>query len=242
MKKILTILTALLISIGINAQNDKKYGPVAGNYGVGIAASPVLEYVGNFFGKTTFNSAPTFNLPRYSLAGKYFIKDNNAIRAGIGFSSHNVTSYFGIDDKNKKMESGLGLILGIGLEKRFGLERIQAYYGPSVGLSFVNNVDKYIYADGASTGDILKDNDTGVSFTLGLGGFAGIEYFLTKNIALGTEIGLGLNIESKGKEVKEYQGSPDVEDGSKFTSLIFGFQAVPAQLASTGKLFFMFYF
>ncbi|MDL2251369.1 hypothetical protein LJC12_00795 [Odoribacter sp. OttesenSCG-928-J03] len=58
--------------------------PQAGDYAIGIDATPFFEYFGNFFhnggGK---NFAPTFSGKDYTLYGKYFLTDNRAIRAKL---------------------------------------------------------------------------------------------------------------------------------------------------------------
>lgn len=241
MKKILLVFLFAGLFISVNAQESKQYGPVAGNYAVGISANPFLEYVGNFFGKASSNIAPTANISRYNVSGKYFFNDKSAVRAGIGFGGTYKKSFMGVDDEDVKIERGLGISLALGLEKRIGNGRIQAFYGPSVGISYLGGTDKFKYSDVPLDGTKLKETD-GREFGLGIGGFGGIECFITQNIAFGTELGFGLLIESKGKSKTEYQGADDVFSGDKHTKLSLSFYDVPAQLSPKGKIFFLFYF
>jgi len=97
---LLLILTALTFTL--QAQEVKEYGPSSGSFAVGIAANPAFEYLGNFFGKTVNNSAPTANLANgYHLFGKYFSSPKTAFRAGISFGYDTETTFFGIEDENK---------------------------------------------------------------------------------------------------------------------------------------------
>jgi hypothetical protein len=243
MKKILNFVAlVLLISLSALAQDSKEYGPKAGNFGVGIAANPFFDYIGNFFGKTVNNSAPTANLANgYSLFGKYFIADKSAVRAGIDIGYTMETSYFGNDDEDKFNNSDFAAGLALGFEKRIGSGRIQAFYGPSLGLGFSSSNDAYVYKDGATKGNLIK-KEYGSTVSFALGGFAGVECFLTQNIAIGTELGLGLNFSTIGKGKNIYQGSDDVETGAKASAFKFGFNNTPAQLAPRGTIYFSIYF
>lgn len=236
----LVILTAL--SFTLQAQEVKEYGPSSGSFAVGIAANPAFEYLGNFFGKTVNNNAPTANLANgYHLFGKYFSSPKTAVRAGISFGYDTETTLFGIEDENKLNETGLYAGLALGLEKRHGQSRVQAFYGPSVGVGFSSASDTYKYAEDPATGDILKQT-YGSSLSFALGAFAGVEYFLLSNIALGTEIGMGLNFSSNGKGSIEREGLDIQETGNKSSSLDFGFSNTPAQMAPRGTIYLSVYF
>ncbi|MCF8363626.1 MAG: hypothetical protein K9G70_13495 [Prolixibacteraceae bacterium] len=241
MKKILLVFLFAGLFMSVNAQKSKQYGPVAGNYAVGISANPFLEYLGNFFGKASLNTAPTANISSYNVSGKYFFNDNSAFRAGLSFGGLYNKSFFGNEDQNIKIDRGLGINLALGIEKRIGNGRIQAFYGPSVGINYLGNTDKYKYEEEPATGAKLKETD-GKEFGLGIGGFGGIECFISQNIAIGTELGFGLFIESKGKSKTEYQDADDVVSGNKHTKVELNFYDVPAQLSPKGKIFFLFYF
>lgn len=243
MKKIISI-GFILISLSISAQDEGtiEYGPVAGNFAVGIAANPAFEYLGNFFGKTNRNNAPTANLSNnYHLFVKYFTSDYTAIRAGVQFNYDTETSFFGIDDKDRLNETEMGVGIALGLESRIGQNRIQAFYGPSVGLGYFSAKDVYKY-DGTPAGGALLEEKYGSDLSLALGAFAGVEYFICKNIAIGTEIGMGVNFSTSGKGENMYQGGTRVETGSKSQSMSIGFNDTSAQLAPRGVIYFSIYF
>jgi hypothetical protein len=243
MKKILSfVVVVFVLGLSVNAQDAKEYGPKAGNFGIGIAANPAFEYIGNFFGKTVNNSAPTADISNgYSLFGKYYTSDNSAIRAGISFGYDAETAFSGDEDQDKAKFSESYFALALGLEKRIGSDRVQAFYGPSFGVGIASESEKYTYGDGATTGDLLKLK-YGSTLSVAIGGFAGVEYFLTKNVALGTEIGLGLNFSSTGKGTEVYEGMDDEEFGSKSRETSFGFNNSAAQMAPRGTIFLSIYF
>ena len=45
----------------LTSKKGEPFLPEAGDYMIGIDANPFLNYLGNFFGKTVANTAPTFN-------------------------------------------------------------------------------------------------------------------------------------------------------------------------------------
>ena len=58
----------------LTSKKGEPFLPEAGDYMIGIDATPFLNYVGNFFGKTAANAAPTFNFMNGNkmILGKYF--------------------------------------------------------------------------------------------------------------------------------------------------------------------------
>lgn len=242
MKRII-VFGIFLVSLNLNGQVETtEYGPRAGNFGVGIAANPFFQYIGNFFGKTHINTAPSANLAsNYHLFGKYFTSDNSALRVGLHFNYRVESNFFGPDDQNRLNESGFLIGLALGFENRFGSERIQGFFGPSVGAGYSAARDRYSYDEGPIQGAILE-RSYGTDLSLALGGFAGVEYFVWSNFAIGTELGLGLNISSSGKGRIEYQGLDDVETGTKSRKFSIGFNDTPAQLAPRGTIYLSLYF
>jgi hypothetical protein len=242
MKKNVIILIVLSFAmLSAKAQNESEYGPQKGNFAIAVSANPLLEYFGNFFGKSDKNSAPTANLANgYNLAGKYYLSNKNALRIGLNLA-YNSESYFsGSDDENKTTEYASNIGMALGYELRAGSGRIQGYYGPSLGFGIINSGVNYNW-DEVEDGDLLNEMD-GTNFNIALGAFGGVEYFLTKNIALGTELGLGLILSSTGKGLRVYEGEDDVETGDKESSFSFGFNNTPAQLSPRGTIYVSFYF
>lgn len=257
MKKIITTL-AFAVSVAVFAQDgltSKKGEPIlpeAGDWAVGIDATPFLDYLGNFFGKTNNNSAPTwdFQTLNSSIVGKYFKEANTAYRAGIrvGFGSNTVRNLVRDrsvavtsstifpnqypEKENSWKQSYRNIAISVGIEKRKGKTRLQGYYGGEVGLGLSGGKDKFTYGnslaptanpavnvdptDDAFTGSgniassvsIFQNGfgsaraleiKQGSTFSFGLRGFIGAEFFVLPKISLGGEFGWGLIFSSTGK-------------------------------------------
>ncbi len=154
MKKSISLLALAFSVTGAFAQDltSKKgepFLPEAGEWSVGIDATPFLNYFGNFFGKTGPNVAPTWN--NYSLnqtiTGKKMKDANTAYRATIRIGLNNqknknavaefvaptaITSALAETAEQKfdvRRASTRNIVLGVGLEKRRGKTRLQGIYG-----------------------------------------------------------------------------------------------------------------
>jgi len=131
-------------------KNGVRILPERGDFAIGVDASPILDYLGNFMSTSLFgNGAPQFD--NMNIFGRYFIADDRAIRANlfVGISSatdkrvirddhaisqnplnQNATA---IDVRNTS-RSQFGLALGY--EFRRGKSRLQGYYGGDFGFHF----------------------------------------------------------------------------------------------------------
>jgi hypothetical protein len=152
MKKIIGVSLALVFSAASIAQsNDQvqnKNGvdimPVSGEWGVGMNALPILNYLGNSFN----GNAGNFNLngdkfTNYwganTIYGKYMISDDNAIRAQlrIGHFSNTYDNWVYDDTKNSPDSVVLDTYkttssfynIGAGYEFRRGKTRLKGIYG-----------------------------------------------------------------------------------------------------------------
>ena len=175
MKKLLLLSAVVLGMTGAYAQDltSKKGEPIlpeAGDIGLGIDATPFLEYAGNFFGKTTTNAAPTFNYLTsiQTITFRYFKDAKTVYRGGlrIGFGgpttrqqvanrsltapSPSANGYPNptpalVENKWKSSTTTVGLTGGI--EFRRGKTRLQGYYGGEVGIYFSSSRDKFEYGN-----------------------------------------------------------------------------------------------
>jgi hypothetical protein len=170
MKKSIT-LVALAFGVtsafaqDLTSKKGEPFLPEAGDYAVSVDATPFLNYVGNFFGKTGPNNAPTWNFlnGNNTITGKYFKDATTAYRVGVrlGFGSttdkrnvaalptSTVIAYPTADAvvENKHHQGKTNVGISVGIEKRKGKTRLQGFYGADAGIYFGSTTDKYTYGN-----------------------------------------------------------------------------------------------
>jgi len=174
MKKTFT-LVALALGLSssfaqeLKSKKEEVILPEAGDWCIGIDANPFLNYVGNMFGKTTSNVAPSwsFHNTNQIITGKYFQDAGMAYRASlrIGMNSATVREMdasrmktalsatangFPASDvlvENTWKHSSNAIGLSGGIEKRKGKTRLQGYYGGELGFFLSTSKDKYTYGN-----------------------------------------------------------------------------------------------
>ena len=234
MKKSILALAVVLGATSSFAQDltskkGENYLPEAGDWAIGIDASPMLNYVGNLFGKTADNNYGNgiwaFTNPNMVITGKYFVEDGLAYRAGIniGFMTRtdraltqDLTPTATADDMvedMRKMSSNMILLTG-GMEWRKGSTRLQGFYGAELGLGFGGgSKTTYEYGNAydvpngitslTNAVDGLNADVTEIvdkgGVMIGLRGFIGAEYFILPKLALGGEFGWGLGFQTFGE-------------------------------------------
>jgi hypothetical protein len=140
--------------------------PEAEDMAVSVDATPFLNYMGNFFGKTANNTAPTFNFltSNQTITVKKFKDAQTAYRASvrIGLQSNtekaqvvDATQTFSTvsfpalvamkEDKFKSSQTNVGL--AVGMEMRRGKTRLQGYYGAEAGIALSSSSEKYTYGN-----------------------------------------------------------------------------------------------
>lgn len=153
----------------LTSRKGENYLPEAGDWAIGIDAVPMLNYIGNFFGKAGDNMHAgtiwTPSNPSMVFTGKYFVEDDMAFRGGIrlGFGSNSETTMVGdrgatppatnpwpsalptVENKMKNGYTNVGLTFGI--EKRKGTTRLQGFYGAELGFLIASTSEKYTYGN-----------------------------------------------------------------------------------------------
>lgn len=260
MKRSITIIALALVATGAFAQDltSKKGEPMlpeAGDWALGIDASPFLNYAGNFFGKSASNGSPTVNFlsTNNAITGKYFTDASTAYRASlrIGFGSNTSrdmvadrsasltpANYPTVDPMKENVwkHSSTNIGLSGGMEMRKGKTRLQGYYGGELGFFISTSKDKFTYGNALSTsttnpvdvtnadafsgaGNInsslpatgvnglarATERKNGTTFSFGVRGFIGVEYFILPKISLGGEFGWGLGLSTTGKSTTTYE-------------------------------------
>jgi len=161
-----------------------------------------------------------------AIYGKYFTDENTAFRGSLRLMTQSGTSNIQTDTNtavgtepeyitDTYKQSGSAIVLGFGIEKRRGHNRLQGFYGaealitlggtqPSATNEYELALDSANLADGyvnngrtlSSKGNITTGN--GTSFGLGLRGFIGAEYFFAPKISIAAEYGWGLSLRNTG--------------------------------------------
>jgi hypothetical protein len=236
MKKIF-LITSLFCAgiIGAFAQEEKerlsisevsqahKYLPVKGDFGISIDAAPFFEFIGNMFNGTDRQGAPSFGND-FGIKAIYFLEDNRSVRAALHLSIGNDIFKGTVQDDHAFIQPGFNGQTVIDVEKRSftdvalfvgysyhrGYGRLQAFYGPEVGIGCVRKKTSYTYANSIteanqdpSTFDFgenllydgrLLEQKYGNELGFYLGGFIGVEYFIAPKLSIGGEVRLGLDM------------------------------------------------
>ena len=165
-KSFLTV--ALILGSATTFAQEKQYLPEAGDWAIGVDATPLLNYFGNFIGGDGLNTAPTWGFPTWNqtISGKYFVTKDMAYRASIrlGFGSQKGSQMVGqdgaaaptypnlpatVEDSYKVGGSSIGLAGG--LEMRKGSGRLIGFYGAELGLNFASSNASYTYGNAMTT-------------------------------------------------------------------------------------------
>lgn len=257
MRKILISSILLAAAMLLHAQGEsevlttKKGVPIkpsAGDFAIGIDATPFFEYAGNLFSSNN-RFSPSFGFTAQapgSIFGKYKVSETTTYRAAllIGFSneadkSTNVTNPDQID---KTTTSALTIGLTGGIEKHreiFG--RMSGYYGAQAGIGKEPYYDasQGYYGRLSFKDENNSDNDYketgGNTYCVSAGGFAGLEFFIAPRMALTGEFGYYLEVFTQGKRT----GKPAT--GPEFT-IDAGSMGLDLMPAASGNLVLLFYF
>jgi len=266
--------------------------PREGDFALAIEANPFL----NYFGKFLSNAGASFDpINETVIYGKYFIRDDRAVRARLGVVMSNNTFKRDIVDDiwdrgkpgnydpysgepkfvtDVMKESTFGVELWLGYELRRGYRRLQGYYGGEVGVGFLNEKRKYDWGNAYSSnitnptrtnwwsysnapsgytdqdgisGYLLTDK-LGSTFSVGLGGFVGVEYFFAPKISLGCELSLSVSLGMTGARDVEFEtwnsaGNRVVtRTEQRFSGSQSGGVLLNTAANSGGKIFLIFHF
>lgn len=233
-RKIITVSVFALGIVAAQAQTKEiesepakkaDFLPTAGQFAIGVDATPIFNYVGNIF-NNTFNNSLDVSSP--AIYGKYYLSDESALRAVLKISStnHNDLSYVRDDAAwfqnpllNKEVtdrnhSSNQQYFVSVAYQKFIGKSRLRGFYGAQVlcgydyskstytygnPMSEANPTPSSIFSYSSNNSRLLQSINTN-SFRVGLGGIAGFEYYVLPRICIGGEISLNL-IYSKGSQL-----------------------------------------
>jgi hypothetical protein len=247
------LFVAALVGLGsfANAQttqvtNEAGYvvTPEAGDWAIGFNANPLFNYVGNAFNGSTGNSMSTaFMNTNNAIYAKMFKDENTAYRASLRLmygsgsavqlqDTNTVTSSPSYIE-NKVTQSGAAVVLGAGIEKRRGHNKLQGYYGGEALITLGGTTPnmKYEYGLTMDTVNINAGNvgtsrtlssKAGSTFGIGVRGFIGAEYFFAPKISIAAEYGWGLSWSTTG--------------GGETVTEVYGLETATATAATTHEV------
>ena len=290
MKKVI-FLFSLCLCVGFSAMAqdvDEEYNaayankrgvyllPQAGDFALGVDATPLLEFVGNIF-TSAKNNAPNFNGVDQTIYGKYFLKDNRALRARLTFNLLNTTDKGVVPDDeaiaddpdsdatlvDKMKTSNTDVELGIGYEFRRGNGRVQGFCGFEAAFGF-NSGDKirydyanpmtdlntapsmYNFENNSIVTNATRTTETkqGNMLSVGLGVFAGVEYFFAPQMSIGGELGLGFRFRTIGQSqsTSEKWDTPNDELFTETVKDTWSAHSMEVFSRTSGRIFLMFHF
>lgn len=211
---VILMLTAAVLTHGQDTLLTSKKGipilPEQGELAIGIDAVPFL----NMFNDK--GSSPGFNfvndIPAISL--KYMMSNQTALRMRlmVGFESEtDENNMLNTSSQDKSLLVGLGM----GYEWRRGSSRVQGFYG------LQGNV---MYYKTKSSDEAVPDDYEYTSFSFGLEGFLGVEYFIAPKLSLSGQFAWGPSIsDTSRKDTGASSTSFDVGANNANGALILAF-------------------
>lgn len=202
MKKVL-LVGAIALFGAVSAQEFKPTtGDVTAELGI---TGGILDTDVQLAGKGAF------------LKARYFTSENLAYRFSVNLGSNSNTE--DIDEYSnpgtttemhttgKDKKSNTGISLGFGLEKHFtGTDRLSPYIGGDLLIGYFSQKDtsettsinsglNTVAETNSSKGEVKGPN----TFSFGVRGVLGADYYFTKHVFLGVEAGIGVGFSSEGK-------------------------------------------
>lgn len=191
--------------------------PQQGDLATGIDLAGAVKFIGNSFADSKPEGRAITPFGGNAFFAKYFLTDNIALRARLGVNVGNYTERaFSIDDvayavdpttdrkvtDTEKYRYG-GFDLGVGIEFRRSLRRVQGWVGAEAFIGTVGERYAFEYGNAITStnphpstslggfygkGRLLEEKSR--SIRGGLSVLTGVDYFLSRNVSLGLEFGL----------------------------------------------------
>ncbi|MDB4534369.1 outer membrane beta-barrel protein [Vicingaceae bacterium] len=251
MRKIAITFSILIASIfTVNAQSD-TLKPVKGDWGFTLNISGIINNIAIENNKDS--------LGQYNLRARHYLKNNLALRLGFGvsylkqntFSEDSVTVVSSGSRALQVKDSAVSRFdfkVSVGIEKHLGTtKRLDPYVGGDLTIIRIGATKTDANLDltdvtGTYNEQTILQQDGGVGF--GLGGVAGFNYFISRNLSLGVEFGYGF-VYSKGGG--DYSGSTvttpiNGAQESDFISGKAGASQTTIGATSTGGIMLSFFF
>ncbi|MDR0711728.1 MAG: hypothetical protein LBF67_05240 [Prevotellaceae bacterium] len=227
MKKIILSLSMCLsIAAAAAQEQNSSYLPEAGDFALGVDASPFFRYMGNFLSSAGNNNTPGFTLLQdQGVYGKYFLSDDRAIRIKLLLDIYSTSNKQSVLDNealsttpdattiDTRKIGVTDVSLSVGYELRRGRGRVQGFWGGELALGLGRTSTTYEYGNpmtvatpnpftgfGLASSPRTLESKGGLSFIGGVCGFVGVEYFIANQVSLGGEFSLGLGATIRGQD------------------------------------------
>jgi hypothetical protein len=213
MKKVafITVAFVLLAFAIANAQEQETLKPTTGDFTAEVEFRPL--------------SASPVNLNYFR--GRYFTANDFAIRTGVNiyYKQQKDEPNEGRDESKRST-----LLFGIypGIEKHFGdMKRLSPYIGGELGIAIKTSKDTYTnnsesgQYETVSKGAWLDGSERGF-FSLGLNFLIGTDYYISKKLFMGIEMGFGLQTITNSEVTEEQTGYPDETISEKSNAMEIG--------------------
>jgi hypothetical protein len=194
----ITLIFVLLSIFTIHAQSD-TLKPVKGDWGFSLNVTGIINNIAIENNKDS--------LGQYNLFARHYLKNDLALRIGFGVNYLNQKTFnedsvtiastgsraFQVKDSSV---SRFDFNVSVGIEKHLGTtKRLDPYVGGelsiiSIGATKTNANTDLIDVTGTAKEKTIIRQDGGIG--VGLGGVAGFNYFISKNLSLGAEFGYGI--------------------------------------------------
>ncbi len=221
--------------------------PQAGDWGVGIDATPFFQYFGNLLSQNGNPYVPGFAFTAQypgSLYVKYKPSSKTTLRMiinlGVSYDVDRTPNNSNPAEYNEYKTTALALGAIFGFEKNLSIVgRVNAFYG------FQGGVQKIPFTSGTVTGKIEFTNkvnatqnyieEGGNQLQFVAGGFGGLEFFFLPRVALAGEVGIDLNA--------YYQDKRESTTGSAAAEIVdYGGFGVNLKPVASGNLSIFIYF
>jgi len=207
MRKLSVLFVSLCVSIASFAQ------PQAGNVAVEINFDP--------FGALS----PVFSAEEVRV--RYFLSDNMAVRGTLHFSMNSEKDGL-YDNDNSLFRTDKERTMMFGIAPGFEFhavkfERGSVYFGAELGLLFGNATYSGTWENNLGTDWSSRGN----VFGYGLNLFTGVDFYLTRNLYIGAEVGFGFMSLRETPNASMTTGSVTIDNSTNTTNTSIGFNAVP---------------
>ena len=215
MKKASIFVAALLLTTaGVQAQEQETttYGPQAGSFGVELNFNP-------------FSGGDVFTTQGIKMRG--FLNENMAIRGTLelGLDGDKNGIYNGAELQYTEKTSQFVFGLTPGFEYHFAhFKRGSVYAGAEIGFNVGSMSESTTYEDNDYGTDT---NSKGSIFGFNVAAITGIDVYLTQNLYLGAELGLGYQMNKVTPNKTTTTGPDTTTDNSFQASSYFGFLCEP---------------